>query len=161
MYCTKCGKFIGTDAVVCDECKQKEAAVSENAVNETEYRPVNVQQEIYAPSPIVNDDAPAINLGKSIAAMVLSTIGFIFIYLGLCLSLLPPAAIVCAIIGFIPTVLGLAFGIHSISYFKRTAKIRSGKRIPLLVLGISSGVFAATAMFCLLCLVAMVLAFSA
>ena len=30
MYCKKCGKFIGTDADLCDECKQKESARSEN-----------------------------------------------------------------------------------------------------------------------------------
>ena len=56
-------------------------------------------------------------------------------------------AIAIMFIGCIPSVLGLIFGIQSISYFKATSMIKTGKRIPVLILGISSVVMAGIGLF--------------
>ena len=149
MYCKECGKFIGTDADVCDECKQKQEAMNENKPQPSTNTYENTG--FYQP-PIVPQDTSVINLGKAIAAMILSTIGFIFSYAGLLTIWEPDAAIICMVIGIVPTILGLVFGVQSISNFKQTNYIRSGKRIPVLILGISSVIFSGVAIFCSLVL---------
>lgn len=136
MYCKKCGKFIGTDVDICDECKQNEVPLNVN----TAYQTANPYENeaFYQLPTIVQQDTSVINLGKAIAATILATIGFIFVYAGILSILEPPVAIVCMVLGLVPAILGLIFGCQSISNFKQTAYIRSGKRIPVLILGISS-----------------------
>ena len=150
MYCKNCGKFIGTDADICDECKQKEEpAPAQVQINETtQSQPVNMyqtpsyyqQQTTYIPT------GPAINLGKAITAMILSFVGFIFTYVAYLeiLILWEPAIVIVALMGLVPCIIGLVFGCKSISNFKQTAYTRSGKRIPVLILGILSVINAAT-----------------
>jgi hypothetical protein len=152
MYCKNCGKFIGTDADVCDECKQKEvqARAQEQAqTNEnTQYQPENIYQapSYYQQQPTYAPTGPAINLGKAIAAMILSFVGFIFTYVAYLelLVLWEPAVVIVALMGLVPCIIGLVFGCKSISNFKQTAYTRSGKRIPVLILGILSVINAAT-----------------
>ena len=134
MYCQKCGKFTNSDATLCAECLQKEAQPT------ITYQPTEVYQ-----SPI--------NLGKAIAAMILSYVGFIFIYIGFILATEGILPAVC-IFGFVPTIIGLVFGCSSISNFKQTKYIRSGKRIPVLILGILSVVNAASSLLITLCAIA-------
>lgn len=149
MYCKNCGKFIGTDAEICDECKQKEAQM-----NGTQFQSANPYQNTgYYQPPAVSQDTSVINLGKAIAAMVLATIGLIFIYAGILVMWEPVAAIVCMVIGLVPSILGLVFGVQAISNFKQTAYLRSGKRIPVLILGIASVVNAGISLFCALILI--------
>ena len=134
MYCKKCGQYIGTDADTCAECLQKEAQPAFT------YQPAGTYQ-----SPI--------NLGKAIAAMILSFVGFIWAYVTyiyvLTMFTFASAdvaiitAIVLTVLGIVPSIIGLVFGCNSISNFKQTKYIRSGKRIPLLILGISAVVEAA------------------
>ena len=131
MYCQKCGKFTNSDATICTECLQKEAQPTFT------YQPAGTYQ-----SPI--------NLGKAIAAMILSYVGFIFIYIGFILATEGILPAVC-IVGFVPTIIGLVFGCSSISNFKQTKYIRSGKRIPVLILGILSVVNAASSLLVALC----------
>ena len=135
MYCQKCGKFTNSDATLCAECLQKEAQPAFT------YQPAGTYQ-----SPM--------NLGTAIAAMILSFVGFIWAYVTyicvLTIFTLAPAdvaiitAIVLTVLGIVPTIIGLVFGCNSISNFKQTKYIRSGKRIPLLILGISAVVEAAS-----------------
>ena len=92
-----------------------------------------------------------IKLGKSIAAAVLSYIGCFIVYIGfMAMAELvsnggtdTSIAMAFVLIGCIPTLLGLIFGIQSIKNFKQTSMIRSGKRIPVLILGIVAVVTAA------------------
>ena len=137
MYCKKCGKFIGTDADTCDECQQKESAQASN---------LHENVAFYQP-PTISQDTSVIALGKAIAAMILSTIGFIFAYAGILVIWAKAAAIICFLFGLVPSTLGLVFGIQAISNFKKTAYLHSGKRIPVLILGISSVVEAALSLF--------------
>ena len=134
MYCQKCGKFTNSDATICTECLQKEAQPT------ITYQPTGAYQ-----SPI--------NLGKAIAAMILSYVGFIFIYIGFILATEGILPAVC-IVGLVPTIIGLVFGCSSISNFKQTKYIRSGKRIPVLILGILSVVNAASGLLVALCAIA-------
>ena len=146
MYCKKCGKFIGNDSDLCNECRMRE----ENAFGEFSTKtnpdptPVYYQGSSYYGS-------NQVSLGKAIAAIVLSEIGFIFIYIGLILmaEMLSyglyelESSIALMVIGCIPSLIGLVFGIQAIRHFKATSMIRSGKRVPLLILGIVSVVTAA------------------
>ena len=119
MYCKNCGKFIGTDADICEECKQKEEAFKEEAKGETAYQPVDpfANTSSYKP-PVFQQDTSMINLGKAIAAIILSYVGFSFIYAGIMVIWEPAATIVCTLLGLAPTIIGFVFGIQSISNFK-------------------------------------------
>ena len=150
MYCKNCGKFIGTDADICDECKQKEIPTNDN----TQFQVSNPYQNTdYYQPPNVSQDTSVINLGTAIAAVILATIGLIFIYAGMLVIWEPVAAIVCMVIGLIPSILGLVFGVQAISNFKRTAYLRSGKRIPVLILGIASVINSGISLFCALIII--------
>lgn len=143
MYCKKCGKFIGSDTNICDECKQKEAPSYGTATYQAPNPYANAN--FYQP-PFIQQDTSVINLGKGIAAAILSTIGFIFAYAALTVIWEPIAAIVCILLSLAPTILGLVFGCNSISNFKETSYIKSGKRIPVLILGIASVIYSATSL---------------
>ena len=162
MYCKNCGRFIGTDADLCIDGKSKNEQINVNTQNQftnpyqnpyqntnqnTYQNPYQIpyqntyqntsQNTVYTQKPSAVQDTSVINLGKAIAAMVLSSVGMIFIYAGV-FSFDPAAAIICLILGLVPSILGLIFGIQSISNFKQTSAIKSGKRIPVLILGIAS-----------------------
>ena len=158
MYCKKCGKFIGNDADLCDECKaQEETAFGEFS---------NQKEQPYTPEPTYYSTSTynggEVSLGKPIAAIILSHIGFFLIYIGLIVMAGSTyyddysAATVLMLIGGSISIVGLVLGIRSIAYFKATSMIKSGKRIPLLILGIISvvvagiGLFIATLMFMIL-----------
>ena len=148
MYCKKCGKFIGTDADICDECKQKEALANENVLFQYSDLDQNINMNTDANANVnmnftqpvnVPQNTSAINLGKAIAATILSVVGFIFMYVGiLCCIGAPGVGVVLMMLGLAPSILGLIFGIQSIANFKQTSYIRSGKRIPVIILGISA-----------------------
>ncbi len=161
MYCKKCGKFIGNDSDFCDECSAKEAEVFGEFFDAKKETPPAYDCASHS----TYSDGNQVSLGKAIAAVVLSDVGFAFIYLALVLMgatiVLEDYAsvIVCMLIGLVTSVLGLIFGIKAIKHFKETSNIRSGKRIPVLVLGILSvvtagiGLFLAFFIFCVLSLV--------
>jgi hypothetical protein len=134
MYCKKCGKFIGNDSDLCDECRAKEEVFSEFGGSTTE----DTAKTYY------NADAytytKEVSLGMPIAATILSHIGFFMVYLGV-------ISVTMFILGLVPSILGLIFGVRSIGYFKSTSAIRSGKRIPVLILGIVSVVMSGLALF--------------
>ena len=50
----------------------------------------------------------------------------------------PVLVMVGLLLGLAPCIIGLVFGIKSISNFKETSYIKSGKRIPTLIMGIAS-----------------------
>lgn len=161
MYCKKCGKFIGNESDFCDECSLKEKEVFGEFFEAKRETPPSYD---YA-SNSTYSDGKQVSLGKAIAAAVLSDIGFAFIYLALVLMGATIAlenydsVIVCMLIGLVTSVLGLIFGIKAIKHFKETSNVRSGKRIPVLILGILSvvtagiGLFLAFIIFCILSLV--------
>ena len=156
MYCKKCGKFIGSDAAVCDECKRNEAPLNGNAP----YPAANPYGNTgFYQQPMASQDTSAINLGKAIVAIILATVGFIFVYAGMLTIWFPVvgvlAGIVCIVLGLAPTIIGLIFGIQSIANFKQTGYIKSGKRIPVLILGIAAVVNSAISLFCSLILFAL------
>lgn len=162
MYCRKCGKFIGTDAELCDECRQNEAPRYGNPYqnanpysnpysnpNANPYANPYANTGAYQP-PVVQQDTSVINLGKAIASVILSIIGFVFAYIGIILAALEPeTGIAFMIIGLVPTIIGLAFGAGSIANFRQTSYIRSGKRIPVLILGIEGLATSVIALFLL------------
>lgn len=117
MYCKKCGRFIGEDIDLCDVCAEETTVVISKQT--------------------ANVDTSSINLGKAIAAAILSNVGFIFAYAGV-ISMVFMKAEVIIFIGSCMTILGFIFGLMSIFNFKNTSNIKSGKRIPVLILGIES-----------------------
>lgn len=150
MYCKKCGKFVGTAVEICDECKQKEVPANDN----TQFQfSEPYQNTTYYQAPNVSQDTSAINLGKAITGMILAAVGLTFIYAGMILSWIPAAAVVFMILGLVPTILGFVFGLQSIINFKKTSHIRSGKRIPVLILGIAAVVNAAIGLICVFLLI--------
>ena len=151
MYCKKCGKFIGNEADLCDECLSKDGEVFSEFSKEDkkELPPLFYQPPTYTPPQFTNSENKPIALGKSIAAVILSTVGFVLVYAAIMIfgvmaetelydDGLAVGALVLMVISIIPCVLGLVFGIQSISRFKATSAVKSGKRIPLLILGIVS-----------------------
>ena len=129
MYCKGCGKFIGNDSDLCDECLVKKDDFSElfSANNQPNSNFVaNVNNEI--------------SLKDAIVAIVLSNVGFELIFVAIMLmgQMLFTPTIIVAVIGIVPSVFGLIWGIKTIRYYKSTANVKSKKRIPLLILGIAS-----------------------
>ena len=158
MYCKKCGKFIGNDSDYCDECSAKETEVFEEFAGSKVETATPVQE--YAPAPTYYGSTP-IKLGKSIAAMVLSEVGFWFVYMAIMMAsamvtLYDYSWAIWGVIGLATTILGFIFGIQSIKNFKKTSHIRSGKRIPVLILGICSVVMAGIGLFLALLLVCVI-----
>lgn len=152
MYCKKCGKFIGNDSDYCDECSVKETEAFEEFSEKKaeEVSPVYDYAPISAPTYNGSDE---IKLGKAIAAAIWSEIGFVLIYAAIMLlgamvtTYDYTSVIVCAVLGLPMCILGLIFGIQSIKNFKATSQFRNGKRIPVLILGISSVVMAGISLF--------------
>ena len=64
----------------------------------------------------------------------MSSIGFILAFAFYYLDL----GILGLLLGLTPCIIGFAFGLKSISNFKETSYIKSGKRIPVLIMGIAS-----------------------
>ena len=156
MYCKKCGKFIGNDSDFCDECAAEAKEVfSEFAENKTENVVPSEPVINVAPvsEPVVIAPNCEVSLGKPIAATILSSIGCFFIYIGIILAGELAAygeidsVLGVMFIGLIPSILGLIFGIQSIKHFKATSGIKSGKRIPVLILGIESVAMSGTMLF--------------
>ncbi len=152
MYCKKCGKFIGNDSDYCDECSVKETEAFEE-FSEKKAEEVSPVYD-YAPTPAPTyNGSDEIKLGKAIAAMILSEIGFVFIYAAIMLlgamvtTYDDTSVIVCAVLGLPMCILSLIFGIQSIKNFKATSHFRNGKRIPVLILGICSVVMAGISLF--------------
>ena len=151
MYCKKCGKFIGNDADLCDECKAQEEAVFGEFYDKTE----EPRKPASTYSSTNTYGGGEIKLGKSIAAIILSNIGFTLVYMGLMImselaayeSFDFSGAMALMLVGCLPCVLGLILGIQSIAYFKSTSMIKSGKRVPVLILGIISVVMAGFGLF--------------
>ena len=167
MYCKYCGKFIATNADLCDDCARAASmngGAQQNQSNQqntyqgnyqnnyqnnyqgayqNNYQPPyqnNYQYTNFRPRTYIQDSS-AINLGKAIAATILGTVGFFMMYFGCIFALtyiFASVGIVLLILGAVPTVMGLVFGINSISNFKETSHIKSGKRIPVLILGINA-----------------------
>ena len=154
MYCKKCGKFIGNDSDYCDECSVKETEAFEEFSEKKAEEVPPVYNYAPTPAPTYNG-SDEIKLGKAIAAAILSELGFFFIYfaiiwLGSIVTVDTydyTTVIICALAGISMSILGLIFGIQSIKNFKATSQFRNGKRIPVLILGISSVVLAGISLF--------------
>lgn len=161
MYCKKCGKFIGTDSDLCDECsKNSNEVFSEFAEKKEETTtPKGATPNEYTPkanttNPTYNTNNE-INLGRAIAGAILGFVGFLISYIAVILLaellVLDPSdvggAMVAIIFSVVPSVISLVFGIKSIANFKSTSHVKNGKRIPLLILGISSVVLAGLSLF--------------
>ena len=155
MYCKKCGKFIGNESDLCDECGGKEEVFSEFSEKKAENAaPAYYQQPTYNAQPTYNV-GPDIKLGKAIAATILSEIGVFLIYIAFLVmaelaaygSFEFSGVLGIMLVGCIPTGLGLGFGIQAIKNFKETSMVKSGKRIPVLILGIVSVVTAGIGLF--------------
>ena len=174
MYCKKCGKFIGTDSDLCDECTAKANEVfsefsddkGESAPPKTEppkTEPPKTNVNYNNPNPPVNTE---ISLGKAIAGVVLGFLGFFITYIGI-IVLAEIAALgssdlgtgfITMFLGCAPSIIALSFGISSIKLFKATSNVKSGKRIPLLILGISSVVFGGIGLFFVFLLLILIMA---
>lgn len=142
MYCKNCGKFIGNDNELCDECLAQQNQKSE----------------------IVDDqNLGDVCLGKAIAATVISFMAFMMSFVQFVAaiatleelsdenvfvsSLLYEVGVypILGVLFGLPAILSLVFGILSIANFKRTSR-QYGKRIPTLIMGIQSVVMSAIAM---------------
>lgn len=137
MYCKKCGKFVGGDKDICDECAQ-----------------ASVVQPVAKPS------AQPVGLQKPITACILAVIAEILPIIGLSLLELAlvsyniPAIVfgIIFILGSIaPAVVALVLGVRSIKYFNLSeSEMPKGKRIASLVLGIAAVANAAVALLCII-----------
>lgn len=143
MYCKNCGKFIGNDNELCDECLAQK------------------KQEVIDVQNLGN-----VCLGKAIAATIISFMSFIMSFI-LCVATLATLeilseenildsqlgeAVIYPVLGILfglPAILSLVFGIISIANFKRTSR-QYGKRIPTLIMGIQSVVMSAVSILFIL-----------
>lgn len=152
MYCKKCGKFIGNDSDYCDECSVKETEAFEEFSEKKAEEVPPVYNYVPTPAPTYNG-SDEIKLGKAIAAMILSELGFWFIYFAITIlgamvtSYDYTSVIICVLAGLPMCIISLVFGIQCIKNFKATSQFRNGKRIPVLILGISSVVLAGISLF--------------
>lgn len=153
MYCKKCGKFIGNDSDYCDECSVKETEAFEEFSEKKAEEVPPVYNYVPTPAPTYNG-SDEIKLGKAIAAMILSELGFWFIYFAITLwaTMVDPyydytSVIICVLAGLPMCIISLVFGIQCIKNFKETSHFRNGKRIPVLILGICSVVMAGISLF--------------
>ena len=152
MYCKKCGKFIGNDSDYCDECSVKETEAFEEFSDPNAKTVPPVYDYVPNPAPTYNG-SDEIKLGKAIAAMILSEIGFSFIYIAITIlgamvtSYDYTGVILCSVLGLPMCIISLVFGVQSIKNFKETSHFRNGKRIPVLILGICSVVMAGISLF--------------
>ena len=148
MFCSKCGKKIDYDAVVCNECSGNQSFFVEE-----------VQKPTMEEKPKTSRN---LGLGGAIAGAVLGYIALIFSAIGMCYSMVGVIAfiigtaegpedilmigetffvvgIVFGLVGFIMSIVSLKKGIASIKLVKKS----SPKPIATLVLGIVSVDYAA------------------
>ena len=152
MYCNKCGKEI-ENGFLCEEC-----AVIEKPCTETYDEAPVKEAEVTEPvetiasaceqntNPLPEPQNRMFGFGKALASTILSTVGFIFVYIGMIFSMVEPGAGLPLILLSMPLVIiPLIFGILSIKVFMER-KATCAKPIPTLILGIeglSTAAFAA------------------
>jgi len=177
MYCTKCGKQIDYDALVCKECceKEREALLSSTETETAEEK----AQAYYSPVPTApaasnesasyaaadngemypDPDNRMFGFGKALTATILGFVGFLFSYIGLIFTaIIPAVGIVFFVISAAPSIISVIFGISSIKCFARR-KSHCAKPIATLILGIAGlaqGAFACFFLFIILALFATV-----
>ena len=148
MFCTKCGKKIDYDAVVCNECVRAESFFVEEVKN-----------------PVVEEKpktSRSLGIGNAISGAVLGYVALIFSAIGMCYSIFGVMAftigiaegpediliigetffaigVVFGLVGLIMSIVSLKKGIASIKLVKKS----SPKPIATLVLGIVSVDYAA------------------
>ena len=161
MYCKKCGKFIGNEADLCDECNAKAQPVFKEFEEPSLTRPAAYT---YNPTPApAPAPQPNVGLGKPIAATILGAFGFWLVYFAMILFIEEMGygiddygtVFVCLLLSIAPCILSLIFGIHSIKAFKAVKGRKNAKAIVSLVLGINAVVFAAIGLFLIMYVFAM------
>ena len=157
MYCSRCGKQIDYDDVVCKECRAKEEA--EKLASQTQ----TVEQHINAPEISVqagqNQQAQETNWsqplddgkGRAIASVVMGVSSIFWSFIGLCTTSI---VYVRGIIFFyIPSlvlaILAVTNGAQSIRTFNQIRKQGGSKPVGTLIMGIVALVTGALALFIL------------
>ena len=164
MYCTRCGKKIDYDALICNECAAASGIAQSAQPAQPPVQPTaqpqpmpTYQQPTYQPQarpmpakPSKPKGSMTYGIGGGIAAAILGFISFIFFYIAL--AWLAAGAIggtvlilVCLVLGII----GLIKGIGAIKDFRASSMVQSTKPIPTLVLGIVGTVLNGITLFIL------------
>lgn len=168
MYCTKCGKQIDYDAIVCNECLEKERLENlsgdtnefreEELKSEPEYREVPKYQydmtEEAAPAQSGTSNPRMFGFGRALTSTILGFIGWIFSYIALIVCAVAiseedaiAAGIVLNLFATGLSVPSLILGIKSVIGFKSRVSKGAVKPIPSLILGIVGLSFSALALF--------------
>lgn len=141
MYCSKCGKEIGYDALVCRECEQREA------------RTTLVEAPAPAQTSTESEENPRMRgFGKALAGCIIgfvATIVSVIVYMVGLVSVLEAfdggadigrmAAIILffELLAIIPGIMAIVYGAKSVKLFRATPKTLP-KPIATLVVGIHS-----------------------
>ena len=164
MYCTRCGKEIDYDAIVCNECLEKEknaeaqceAPRAEDVKAEPQYQEVPRYQyaEPAPAAPVYSANPRMLGFGKALTSAILGFVGWIFSYVALVVSAVSIeyddaiiAGVLFLLVGIGLSVPALIFGIKSITLFKSCTRVGAAKPIPTLILGIVGLSFAALSLF--------------
>lgn len=159
MYCTKCGKYIGTDNELCEDCLKEQQSISE--VNE----PIEEQTFVEIKQVDVDSGSYKTGLGKGIASVVVGYVGIIFAYASYLLYMpatvdyyVSPAIFILAILSFGCAIPSLILGIKSIKTFVAEKNAKRKKPIATLVLGINAVFFSfLSALLAFLCVLGAIL----
>ncbi len=164
MYCTRCGKQIDYDAIVCNECLEKEKLEKDSQIEteapkaEQEYREVpryqyNVPEE-EAEALSDTSNPRMFGFGKALTSTILGFVGWIVSYIALIVCAVAiseddaiAAGLVLNLLASGLSVPSLILGIKSVIGFKSRASRGAVKPIPSLILGIVGLSFSALALF--------------
>lgn len=158
MYCSRCGKQIDYDAIVCNECRAKEEAEKLASQNQTAEQPVSAPavpvqpaQGYYQQAQTVNSNQPIDDgKGKAIAGVVMGGIAAFLSIFAVYITMIYFA------IGFvvfcIPTtvlgILAVVNGAKSIKQFTYVKNHGGSKPVGTLVMGIISLALGVEALLC-------------
>jgi len=164
MYCTRCGKEINYDSRFCVDCAKQlayeatlaasriEAEEKKNADSaapvapnsEVALAPAQASAVVEAPAVVA---APAANapaepnngLGKAIAALIMSNVGFFVGYFSIFFAIFAPGLGILMLLGGVAlAVVSLIFGIKCIKTFTTFSRAGLKKPVATLVMGIIS-----------------------
>ena len=141
MFCTKCGKKLDDDSIVCRECEEAEAK-AENTATVMGYSFVS-PAAAPAPAPIVTA-APAeqgpntrvAGLGLGIASVVLCFVSAFLVGIFLGISSVDPELGFLALLALPLSIVGIVLGANAIRTFFRVKNEKKPVPIATLILGI-------------------------
>ena len=151
MYCTRCGKQIDYDAMVCNECAAKANGaqpVQQPQPTPTYQQPVYQPQAQPKPQPSYFDQFKGLRskgnvmdgFGGALASTIMGFLSLISLCIGLVSFIEEPAiggGLLLMIVSLVLGIIALVKGIGGIKGFVLAGKLKKVRPIPALILGIA------------------------